>query len=161
MRPFGLTGSSAMNSAQDSSVRCGSSAMNSAQDSSVRCGSSASSWWPLPLQTVDRDQFDRRADDVAVSVAVDLDRPPVHVHQQLFGLALCVPCLCEDRLHRLRLVLLAADDLPRQRHHQVVALIPEGGEPVLGQFALDRQRALELPGHQLEGVGQPASASPR
>ena len=34
LRPLGFTGSSAM---------------NSAQENSVRCGSSASSWWPLPL----------------------------------------------------------------------------------------------------------------
>ncbi len=49
-------------------------------------------------------------------------------------------------------VLLAGDDLPRERQHEIVAVIPVGGEPVLGEFTLDGEGALELLRHELEGV---------
>ena len=42
--------------------------------------------------------------------------------------------------------------LPHQGEHLVVAVVPAGGKAVFRQLALDRQRALELLRHQLEGV---------
>ena len=79
--------------------------------------------------------------------------PPL-VHQQLLGDDLGVPCLGEGILHRLPfLFLLSVHDLPCQRQHDVVTVVPIGGQPVLGQFALNRQGALQLLGYQFEGVG--------
>ena len=56
-------------------------------------------------------------------------------------------------------VLLAADDPPRERHHQVVAVVRKCGEPVLRRLPLYGERALQLAGHQLEGVGLQRAAA--
>ena len=59
------------------------------------------------------------------------------------------PCACGlDRVG----ILLARDDLPGKRQHQVVAVVPVGGETILGEFALDGEGALQLLRHQLQGV---------
>ena len=68
------------------------------------------------------DQLDRVAERIAASVA---ERP-----------------LVDDRLRAVKVGaadhrLDAGDDLPGERQHQFVALVPVGGAPVLGQFTLD------------------------
>ena len=40
----------------------------------------------------------------------------------------------QHRLHGLGVVLLPADDLHRQRQHQVVPVVTVGGQPILGQL---------------------------
>ncbi|MCY3886092.1 MAG: hypothetical protein OXG19_00040 [Chloroflexi bacterium] len=77
---------------------------------------------------------------------------PALVDQQRLGLRRDLPGLLEDRLDR-SCVLLSGDDLPSQGEHLVVAVVPVSREAVLGQLALDRQRALELLHHELEGIG--------
>ena len=81
-----------------------------------------------------------------------LGRVPALVDQQRLGLRRDLPGLLEDRLDRACVLLVSGDDLPRQRDQQVVAVVPVGGEAVLGQLPLDRQRALELLRHELERV---------
>ena len=124
--------------------------MNSAHENSVRCGSGASSQRPLRLGGIvapsvsprlDRDDFRRHR----------LGRGPLRVDQQRLGVRRDLLRLGEDILHGL-LARFAGDDLPRQGEHEVVAVVPVGGEAVRGEFTLHGERALQLLRHQLEGV---------
>ena len=58
----------------------------------------------------------------------------------------------ECHLDQLGVVLVPADDLPRQRRHQVVAVVPEGRQPSSGSSP---STARELCGFfaRLQGVG--------
>ena len=100
------------------------------------------------VMAVAQDQFDRRFDAVLapvtvgmMSVPVDrgglrlgLDDLPIVVHQELLGAGFGIPRLGEYRLQRFGIgFLLAADDLTGQGQHQVVAVVPEGRQPALGQ----------------------------
>ena len=80
------------------------------------------------------------------------DSSPAAVDQQRFGVCRDTLGPLEHRLDRVG-VLLAGDEFPRQGQQQVVALVAVGGEPVLGQFTLDRERRLQLLRDQLERVG--------
>ena len=99
--------------------------MNSAQENSDRCRSGVSS---SALAA-------HRKGGVAVAVGVNLDdhrlgRGPLGIDQQRLGVSRDLLSLGEDRLDRAG-VLLAGDDLPGQRQHEIVALVPVGGEAVL------------------------------
>ena len=59
--------------------------------------------------------------------------------------------LLDSRVGVARVVV--GDDLPREREHEVVALVPVGGEALLGELALDGEGALQLLRHEHEGIG--------
>ena len=80
-----------------------------------------------------------------------LGRGPALVDQQRLGLRRDLLGLGEHRLDRAG-VLVTRDDLPRQGEHEVVAIVPVGGEAVFGQLPLDGERGLELLRHELERV---------
>ena len=112
--------------------------MNSAHENSVRCGPPTSSRCPSSSAVT----LTAAGSGAAHS---RIDKQRLGVRRDLLGLG-------KDRLDLVG-VLVARDDLPRQGEHQVVAVVPVGVEAVLGEFALDGERALQLLRHELEGVG--------
>ena len=58
----------------------------------------------------------------------------------------------KDILHGL-FARFVGEDLPRWSQHEIVSVVPVGGEAVPGEFAIDGEGALQLLRHQLEGAG--------
>ena len=82
---------------------------------------------------------------------------PALVDQQRLGVRRDLLRLGEDRLHGPG-VLLAADDLSRQGQHQIIAVVPVGGEAVRRQLTLDGEGACSFFATSWRGVGLGASS---
>ena len=113
-------------------------AMNSAQENSDCCGSGAS--WPLPFtwRPLALDKLDSRPDAggvVAVAVTAALTGTPSTTTFQvvIHKVSSPLPRASLAGAKTAPTVLVAADDPPRQRHHQVVPVVPVG-------LALDSSR---------------------
>ena len=115
--------------------------MNSAHENSVRCGSGVSS--TVTASTA-----------IAIPMATGPGSGARHSSSTNSASASAATCCAWAKTDSTEPgVLLARDDPARQGQHQVIAIVPVGGEAVLGQLALDGEGALQLLRHELEGVG--------
>ena len=103
------------------------------------------------VAAVTQHKLDGRPDATGLTVGVgkvtveldglqlDLYRPPALIHEVLLQGRFGVPRRREGSLHGFG-VLLPADDPAGQCQHEVIAVVAEGGEAVLRQLPLHRER---------------------